>query len=188
MIDAEPGVGAVRSSGESGGVARANYGKAVSQDQIERAAPRFWAKVVKAIASECWLWTGAVSGRGYGCLAVDRGDGQYYKVGAHKVSFALANGYVPAAPDVVHHTCAVPLCVNPAHLEHVTKGEHQQHHIGLAESKGLTVTVTLDPETADLCAALMDRHQLNRSATVRAGIHALAADLIDYIGPARALP
>ena len=45
---------------------------------------------------------------------------------AHRVAFTLAHGYEPRG--VLHHTCKIPACVNPAHLVDVTPREHGRAH------------------------------------------------------------
>jgi hypothetical protein len=74
----------------------------------ESVAARFWAKVNKT--DDCWLWTGADRGNGYGCLKVGRKI-----VSAHCLSFALHFGPIPAG-NVVCHKCDVRACVRPDHL------------------------------------------------------------------------
>lgn len=69
---------------------------------------RYWAKV--KMGNGCWLWTGAVSGRGYGKLGIDGRD-----IGAHRLAWELAYGPIPAGLFVLH-TCDVRRCVNHAHL------------------------------------------------------------------------
>lgn len=76
----------------------------------------FWAKVQKT--DECWLWTGATNGVGYGKLGRKR---QFYQ--AHHVSLLLAGRPVPPGM-CADHLCRTPACVNPDHLEIVTFAEN----------------------------------------------------------------
>lgn len=69
---------------------------------------RFWAKVDKR--SDCWLWTGAKTGRRYGIFGISGKP-----ILAHRHSWELHNGPIPAGLYVCHH-CDTPLCVNPEHL------------------------------------------------------------------------
>lgn len=77
---------------------------------------RFEAKYIPAPNSGCWLWLGAVAGRGYGVLYA---GGSRYAKGrqryAHIVSYTLHKGPVPKG-GVVRHICDSPFCVNPDHL------------------------------------------------------------------------
>lgn len=78
---------------------------------------RFWSKVEKT--DMCWLWTGVKRPAGYGRF----GGAQ-----AHRVAYELLVGPIPAGLEL-DHLCRVPGCVNPAHLEPVTKAEnrHREH-------------------------------------------------------------
>ena len=78
--------------------------------QHERVA-RFWARVIQGDPLECWLWTGAIAGNGYGQFW----NGQRF-VGAHRLAFIFASGAELDRQTVVCHKCDNPLCCNPAHL------------------------------------------------------------------------
>lgn len=70
---------------------------------------RFWAKV--DTAGDCWEWRAHRKIAGYGQFTVRKG----YFVSAHTVSYALANGPIPAGM-VICHRCDNPPCVRPTHL------------------------------------------------------------------------
>ena len=71
---------------------------------------RFWEKVARAGAEECWLWTAGLGTDGYGSIGVSRGA-----VRAHRVSWEIAFGAIPSGLCVLHK-CDVRTCVNPSHL------------------------------------------------------------------------
>lgn len=76
---------------------------------------RFWARVEKRSPQECWPWTGARNGNGYGRMKI---DGQLYL--AHRLAYEFAKRPLKDNGDyhgaVVRHTCDNPTCCNPAHL------------------------------------------------------------------------
>lgn len=76
------------------------------------AAERFWAKVDKS--GECWPWTATIDRYGYGTFWLGR------KVGAHRAAYELTRGPIPAGMDI-DHLCRNRACVNPDHLEPVTR-------------------------------------------------------------------
>lgn len=81
---------------------------------------RFWAKVDRRGADECWLWTASCSVDGYGRLSLG-GTGRRGRARlgfAHRVAYALEHGSVPSTTTTtrVLHTCDNPPCCNPAHL------------------------------------------------------------------------
>lgn len=76
---------------------------------------RYWAKVdkngpvMRPDLGPCWSWNAATSG-GYGAFH----DGKKM-TGAHRYSWVLHNGPIPAGLFVCHR-CDNPPCSNPAHL------------------------------------------------------------------------
>lgn len=81
------------------------------------AKDRFWSKVQKGAPGECWQWTGAVQGGGYGSFRVGA-QGSKIKQ-AHIVAFELLGIVIPPGM-VIDHTCRNRLCVSPYHLRVVT--------------------------------------------------------------------
>jgi hypothetical protein len=71
---------------------------------------RFWEKVDKT--GECWLFTGAISNRGYGQIGT---PGRSKHITAHRYSAMLHYGMFDRR-TVVMHTCDVTRCVRPEHL------------------------------------------------------------------------
>lgn len=75
---------------------------------------RFWSKVSKD-ADGCWRWMAASNGIGYGRM--------YYASKmryAHRLSYEAERGPIPEGHDL-DHLCRVRNCVNPYHLEAVTR-------------------------------------------------------------------
>lgn len=72
----------------------------------------------------CWLWTGATSPQGYGRFNAGlREDAR--NVLAHRWSYEHHVGPIPDGLDL-DHLCRVRHCVNPEHLEPVTRQENVQ--------------------------------------------------------------
>lgn len=84
----------------------------------EDPAARFWSKVDKNGPRGCWIWNGSRKPRGYGHMRFKDKD-----YNAHRWSYEQANGPIPAGMEIMH-TCDVPYCVNPAHLQ---VGTHQEN-------------------------------------------------------------
>lgn len=83
---------------------------------------RFWAKVQKT--STCWNWTASRSGKGkYGQFFVFKKNGRPYMALAHRAAYELLIGPIPEGMTL-DHLCKNTICVNPAHLEVVTRGEN----------------------------------------------------------------
>ncbi len=86
----------------------------------DRLPPRFWNKVIPEPNSGCWLWVAARDHAGYGCFSVgSKALGTQRTPSAHRHAYEVLVG---AAGDLqIDHLCRTPCCVNPAHLEAVTR-------------------------------------------------------------------
>jgi len=85
---------------------------------------RLEAKVRREPAG-CWKWRGSPRGDGYGQLRVAG-----YWWGAHRLAYTLWVGPIPDGLTI-DHLCRQPLCVNPAHMEPVTKRENTLRGFGI---------------------------------------------------------
>lgn len=92
-------------------IRRSHMGRAPIDPRV-----RFWATVEKT--ETCWLWIGSKN-RGYGAFNPTHGS----SVRAHRYAYELLVGPIPDGLTL-DHLCRVRACVNPAHLEPVTRGEN----------------------------------------------------------------
>lgn len=76
----------------------------------------FWTKFAKAGANECWPWLAGLNAYGYGVFNA----GHRGKVMAHRYAYEVLVGPIPHGLDL-DHLCRNRRCVNPAHLEPVTR-------------------------------------------------------------------
>ena len=70
----------------------------------------------------CWIWTGATLNEGYGKIGVGR-RGEGHRL-AHRIMYELLRGPIPDGKEL-DHLCRFPRCINPWHLEPVTRSENQ---------------------------------------------------------------
>jgi len=76
---------------------------------------KLWSKII--VNNDCWLWQGCVK-NGYGWIS--RNQRQYY---VHRYVFESLVGNIPDGLEL-DHLCRNRNCVNPDHLEPVTKREN----------------------------------------------------------------
>lgn len=74
----------------------------------------FRSKIDQRGTDECWPWTGATNGYGYGLWSVKRG-GERRTYVASRLAWELTNGPISNGLHVLHH-CDYPACCNPVHL------------------------------------------------------------------------
>lgn len=79
---------------------------------------RFMAKV-RVVESGCWEWMATRNQHGYGMVGV----GYHKTEGAHRVAYRWLRGPIPEGL-YLDHLCRNPPCVNPEHLEPVTRWEN----------------------------------------------------------------
>lgn len=67
----------------------------------------------------CIIWTGGITGDGYGCLEV---DGDRWLV--HRLMWIYHNGRIPDGHIIRHEVCGNRACRNEAHLKSGTQAEN----------------------------------------------------------------
>lgn len=83
---------------------------------MKTTAERFWSKVDGGDVDTCWTWTGARLTNGYGSFITAWPS----KTVAHRWAYEQLVADVPAGLDL-DHLCRNRACVNPWHLEPVTR-------------------------------------------------------------------
>ena len=82
---------------------------------------RFEGKISPEPNSGCWLWTAALSKKGYAVIQTGRKSEPLLY--AHRLSYEMFRGPIPSKLQI-DHLCRVRSCVNPHHLELVTMREN----------------------------------------------------------------
>lgn len=77
---------------------------------------------IEILNNGCWSWTGGRTGTGYGSVAWKGRE-----LRSHRLVYEILVGPIPAGRDL-HHKCRDRACVNPEHLEPVTRSEHRWIH------------------------------------------------------------
>ena len=83
---------------------------------------RFWSKVDRQSAKECWFWLAGKDSWGYGTFSI----GQHKKRMAHRMAWSFLVGEIPDGQQL-DHICRHPACVNPAHLRYCDNTQNAQN-------------------------------------------------------------
>ena len=100
-------------------------------------------KKTDTLRDECWHWTGQVARDGYGRMSV---DGRKQMV--HRLAYAVWIGPIPDGLEI-DHLCMVKVCINPAHLEAVTRRENMLRQPRIGARAAQTECIHGHPYTAE---------------------------------------
>lgn len=139
---------------------------------------RFWPKVNRNgpmwNGTPCWLWIGAIKDQGYGNFKDSSGKTRT----AHCVSYEQLVGPIPTGLEL-DHLCRVLNCVNPGHLEPVTKTENCLRGVSFAAINARKThcnhghefneaNTYIGPNKDRACKACHSRISRNRRARIKA--------------------
>lgn len=82
--------------------------------------------IIEGAPDACWLWIWCIDRYGYGVASVNGNQ-----MRAHRAAFEARRGEIPHGLTI-DHLCRVRNCVNPVHLEPVSRGENVLRGEGLA--------------------------------------------------------
>lgn len=131
---------------------------AIGQRSADALWDRFYSQVSVLEEHECWEWFGKKRRDGYGVVSVGSG----WRLGAHRVSFLLDQGWLPTVDDsgeplVVRHTCDNPPCVNPTHLVYGTHADNYRDAVARGRHRGFAVLSSEDRSRSGREAGLLRR-------------------------------
>jgi hypothetical protein len=125
------------------------YGDPLGEPTGPTTSDRLMAKIATQ-ADDCWLWTGCVGDGGYGQVTIAQ---RRHK--AHRAVYELLVGPIPEGLDL-DHLCRVRRCVNPDHLEPVTRSENlRRGHLGKL-THGQRAEIAARRSSGELASTLAD--------------------------------
>jgi hypothetical protein len=86
---------------------------------------RFDALYIPEPMSGCWIWLGALTIGGYASFSIATSTAEV----AHRYSYKQKYGPIPQGKEL-DHLCRVRCCVNPDHVEPVTRKENVRRGLG----------------------------------------------------------
>lgn len=78
------------------------------------------APMESSLGGSCWVFQGDIAPSGYGSVHIGT-HGAF----AHRVAWILLRGPIPRQTEI-HHLCKVRRCINPDHMQLVTRKEHMR--------------------------------------------------------------
>lgn len=139
--------------------------RAVARGNVRPLEERFWEKVDRKGADECWPWTAGTFADGYGAISV---DGKPRR--APRVAYELVNGPILDGLELLH-SCDNPICVNP---EHLSPGTHAENMADMAK-KGRAggFRKLSDAQVGEIRALSMPLKEISAAYGVSIGLVAL---------------
>lgn len=99
-----------------------------------------FSRVIPEPNSGCWIWDGPPGGGGYARTTINN-----RQIKIHRLAWVLKNGPIPDGLEL-DHKCRVRSCVNPDHLEPVTRQINIMRGIGPAMLRARNAGVVACPK------------------------------------------
>ncbi len=91
---------------------------------------RIWEMTMPLPECGCYIFMGALGGRGYGNISIPTGRSPGKTCAVHKIAYEILVGPVPDGLEL-DHKCRVRSCWNPDHLEPVTPRVNKLRGVGI---------------------------------------------------------
>lgn len=143
---------------------------------------RFTEKYEIDPGSGCWNWTGSIC-RNYGYIRGEsrNGTSQTKNFTAHRLSYMLAHGEIPAGMKVLHR-CNNQRCVNPAHLKLGTHADNMVDMKKAGSRRGRNAGTTLSPSQIRRMQTLLDKGKTQVQVAYALGVDRTTVQRTVYKG------
>lgn len=91
---------------------------------------RFFRHANRGRIEDCWLWRGLLDVHGYGLFYIQKEDGKWKTVRAHRWAYQRIVGPIPSDKVLDHIVCDTRRCCNPLHVAPRTNKENVLRGIG----------------------------------------------------------